>query len=316
MRKTLLVIAALFATAQVFAVTVTLSVDDEGGGWAAIRYSSTDANVSGFGLMVTTDSGAIFTGEIKDYNVGECTASVQGYGIFPGTIIITDGVVDDNGTPVAPNTAPGAEGTGPDTNTLILEMGALYVEGNEPDMNGTLILVKVDGDCNVCVEGEPIRGNIVLTNGTPLDPDMACGSITIVTECYAGMADYDQWEEVEKPECWCYPRQCHGDADGKKEGNIATGYTYVDQGDLAIMALGWKVKDSDNGGRGVLDLQIGGVPVACADFAHEKAGNIATGYTRIDQPDLALMATYWKVKEPGQGPGTPDDCLPGNRTPP
>jgi len=108
MRKTLLVIVVLFITAQVYAATVTLSVEDEGVGWASIRYSA-DADVSAFGLKVTADSGALFTA-IKDYNVGECTASVQGYGIFPGTIDINEdtGVVDANGTPVAPDTDPGA----------------------------------------------------------------------------------------------------------------------------------------------------------------------------------------------------------------
>jgi len=169
MRKTLLVIATLFITAQVFAATVTIEVTDIGDGWASIRYSA-DANVSAFGLKVTADSGATFT-DIDDYNVGECTASQKGYGIFPGTIDINEdtGVVDGNGTPVAPDTDPGAEGTGIDTNTLILEMGALYVEGNEPALSGTLIKVQVDQSCRVCVEGEPIRGDIVMTDGTAVE---------------------------------------------------------------------------------------------------------------------------------------------------
>jgi hypothetical protein len=168
MRKTLLVIAMLFTTAQVFGQAVTLTVVDEGDGWAAIKYSA-DANVSAFGLKVTADSGALFTA-ISDYNVGESTAGNLGYGIFPGTIVIDGtGTVTDDGTPVAPNDAPGAEGSGLGTTTLILEMGALYVEGNEPGLTGTLIKVQVDNSCNVCVEGEPIRGNIVFTDGTAVE---------------------------------------------------------------------------------------------------------------------------------------------------
>jgi hypothetical protein len=191
MRKTLLVIATLFITAQVCAAAVTIEVNDVGDGWAAIRYSA-DANVSAFGLEVTADSGAIFTA-VSDYNVGECTASVQGYGIFPGTIDINEstGEVDGNGTPVAPNDDPGAEGTGLDTNTLILEMGALYVEGNEPALSGTLIKVQVDKNCRVCVEGEPIRGNIVMTDGTAVE---ANDCEDIVVGCYVpnvvGMASW------------------------------------------------------------------------------------------------------------------------------
>ena len=170
MRKTLLVITVLLVATQAYAGTVTLSAVDKGGGWASIRYSSTpapDANVSAFGLKIYVDSGAIIT-KIADYNVGECTATVQGYGIFPGTIVIdeSNGVIESNGTPIAPPEDPcshtGPTGLGEDT--IIVEMGALYEEGNEPDLIGTLISVRADKECNVCVETESIRGNVVLTD--------------------------------------------------------------------------------------------------------------------------------------------------------
>jgi len=45
-------------------------------------------------------------------------------------------------------------------------MGALYVEGNEPALSGTLIKVQVNANSNVCVESEPIRGNVVMTDAT------------------------------------------------------------------------------------------------------------------------------------------------------
>jgi len=245
MRKTLLVIAVLFTTVQVFAATVTLSVDDEGGGWAAIRYSA-DANVSAFGLKVTADSGAIFT-DINDYNVGECTASVQGYGIFPGTIDINEdtGVVEADGTPIAPSWDPcdHVGPTGLNTNTLILEMGALYVEGNEPAQSGTLITVQVDGGCNVCVDGEPIRGNVVLTDGTALDPDEACAYIQV--DCfYVGLvdkcghtvtqADVDLWVAKGEPISWCYDCHCKGDTDDS---------CGIDSDDVMAFLAGWSSYD-------------------------------------------------------------------------
>ena len=249
MRKTLLVIATLFTAAQVFAATVTIEVNDVGGGWASIRYSA-DANVSGFGLKVTADSGAIFT-DINDYNVGECTASVQGYGIFPDNFGLyievneTTGEVDNwddpNYTPVAPSDAPGASGTGLDTNTLILEMGALYEEGNEPALSGTLILVEVNEDCSVGVEGDTTRGNVVLTDGNEASVDYVCGFITLVTDCFpSGHPDYDDWVEVGKPDCWCYPRQCHGDADNQHNGAANENKRkWVEDGDLPIFIGGW-----------------------------------------------------------------------------
>ncbi len=262
---------ALFVAAPAFAGTVTLSVVDKGGGWASIQYSA-DADVSGFGLKVTADSGAVFTGDINDYNVGECTATVQGYGIFPGTIVIneTTGVVESNGTPVAPNDDPGAGGSGPNTNTLILEMGALYVEGNEPDTNGTLISVKVDKDCNVCVEGEPIRGNVVLTdaNEAILVPD--CTFVNgPVTDCfYEGMVDkcgrtitatmVTKWEELGKPDCWCYDCHCRGDVDGNGRIRTSDSEAWRDAWDVAYDACcdtnyDGRIRTSDSDGTGIGD---------------------------------------------------------------
>ena len=547
MRKTLLVITVLLVATQAYAGNVTLSaVDASSGGerWASIRYSA-DANVSAFGLKVTADSGAIFTGEVKDYNVGECTATVQGYGIFPGTIVIdeSNGVVESNGTPIAPNSDPGASGTGPNTGALVLEMGTLYVEGNEPALSGTLVSVKVDKDCTVCVDTEPVRGNVVLTDaneanvtydpccvhlqidydygdaddapyptlwastpngarhvaigpmlganrdieldgqpsadcllddttGVPDDEDgitalvvtPAIGTVTVTvtgtcllnawidfdhngnwtdagdqiftdqplvagpntltfpvpadpcicsdlisrwrvstaggddyygeasdgevedynqphiichvpdvvgdpcdeaiaeliangfvigdiiveyndyvpwkyvistdpaycnypgcgtdvnlvvsggSECYLGQPDEAEWTEAGRPTCWCYPRQCHGDADGLSSGSYYLGYAYVNTADLDIMSLGWQVKDPPKGS-GILNQFVNGVPVACADFNHDKVGSYYLGYNRIGTTDLDLMSLYWLKREPPKGSGTPANCVPGNRIP-
>jgi len=294
MRKTLLVIVVLFVAAQAYAGTVTLSVTDEGDGWAAIRYSATDANVSAFGLKVTADSGAIIA-DIADYNVGECTATVQGYGIFPGTIVIdeSNGVVTSDGTPIAPNTAPGAADTGLNTNTLILEMGALYVEGNEPDLSGTLIKVQVDGDCNVCVEGEPVRGNVVLTDATEatLSPAVACGSIT--TECYTG-PDYAEWVAVGKPDSWCWDRQCHGDADNATEP-YGRGTVWVGMNDVAVVVAGLRKAYTDP----ITN------PWISADFDHatEPYGR---GTVRVGMNDVSVLLVYLRK-------GTvPTDCNTGS----
>jgi len=222
---------ALFVIATTaMAKNVTLSVTDRGAGWASIGYT-TDANVSGFGLKIDANNGAKFT-EIKDYNVGECTASKKGYGIFPGTIDIneTTGYVDYNGTPVAPNTAPGAASSGIGTGTLIIEMGALWVEPNHPNpTGGTLLWVKVDKNCTVTVVTEPIRGNIVFTDATSDNDANACANVTV--ECfYVGKVDgcgntitttqYNNWVAKGKPASWCY--QCHCRCDTNNDCKIST----------------------------------------------------------------------------------------------
>ena len=259
MRKTLLVMAVLLFAAPAFAGTVALTVTDEGGLWAAIRYDA-DANVSGFGLKIYADSGAVIT-DINDYKVGECTANDKGYGIFPGTIDINvTGAIDDDGLPIAPNDDPGAAGTGLGTSAIVVEMGALYEEGNEPDLSGTLILVKVDGDCNVCVEGEPVRGNVVLTdaNEAILDLTGACASIAsgptecvVVGQTVGGVlitqAMYDQWVVVGKPDCWCYDCHSKADTDGDCDADIDD-VTEAVNGWLNYPAGNGECADTDNDG--------------------------------------------------------------------
>ena len=258
MRKTLLVMLVLLFAAPAFAGTVTMSVSDAGGGWAAISYSA-DANVSGFGLTISADSGAVIT-DINDYNVGESVTGNLGFGIFPGTIDInaTTGEVDGNGTPVAPNDAPGAAGTGIDTNAIVVEMGALYVEGNEPGLSGTLILVQVDKDCNVCVDGEPIRGDVVLTDANAAITNMpVCAGISgpgpadclVVGQTVGGVfitqAMYDQWVTNGKPNCWCY--DCHHKSDTDNDCD-------VDYTDALVFIAGYSTyangicADTDNDG--------------------------------------------------------------------
>ena len=254
MRKAILVVAVLTFAVPALAGTVTMSVDDVGQGWAAIRYSA-DTDVSAFGLKVTADSGAVIT-DIKDYNVGESKSGNLGYGIFPGTIDInaTTGAVDSNGTPIAPNDAPGAAATGLGTDTIILEMGALYEDGNKPGLSGTLILVQVDKDCNVCVEGESVRGKVVLTdaNEAILVPAKACSAVQFdclqVGEVIGGVlitqAMYDQWVTNGKPDCWCYDCHWRADTDGDCD---------VDTADIVALLDGWNgyqnpCGDTDNDG--------------------------------------------------------------------
>ncbi|MFA5293856.1 MAG: hypothetical protein WC496_12610 [Phycisphaerae bacterium] len=128
--------------------------------------------------------------------------------------------------------------------------------------------------------------------------------------CYAGMPDYAEWVDAGKPTCWCYPRQCHGDADGIKTGGGPTaGYYYVSQNDLNTLITAWQVKNSPKG-PGLSGKQ------GCADFNRTKTGNVVTGYYRVSQTDLNILISYWQVKESPKGPGTPANCLPGNRNPP
>jgi hypothetical protein len=321
MKKSIFVLLVLMIAGQVMAENVVITVVDDGNGIASLNYTS-DVNVRAFALLVDVNGASANINDVNQYFEGDCNATKKGFGIFMDTINGIDindaGVVQDWGSPIADSCSPGAAGTGIGTDKVVLGMGALYEDGNQPSLSGTLCKIQVTANCTICVfEEETYRGGVVLEDGNGTDANLtgACGvSITVVPDCYVGQADYSEYEAAGKPECWCYLRQCHGDADGLKQGSAKTGYTYVDTDDLDIMSAGWQKKEPPKGS-GILGLTVNGVPVACADFAHNKQGSAKTGYTRVDTDDLDLMSAYWQEKEPPKGSGTPADCSPGNRTP-
>jgi len=83
--------------------------------------------------------------------------------------------------------------------------------------------------------------------------------------------DYANWIDptyANKNDCWCYERQCNGDADGKQQ----FGSFWVLSDDLAILAAAY------------------GQPLAgnnvCADFDHAKQ----FGSFAVLSDDLAILA--------------------------
>jgi hypothetical protein len=85
MRKTFLVSMVLFLTAQAYAGNVTMSVTQPSptDRIAAIGYSTSDSNISGFGLKIYTDPNtALITAINNDYMKGESNAAQKGY--LPG----------------------------------------------------------------------------------------------------------------------------------------------------------------------------------------------------------------------------------------
>ena len=128
--------------------------------------------------------------------------------------------------------------------------------------------------------------------------------------------NYADWKSVAvgRARCWCFPRQCNGDADGKREGGLGN-YWYVGNPDLTILAVGYLIKDPP-AGKGLEALWAGpnSVPASCGDFSRTKEGGLGN-YWRVGQPDVTKLAKYYLKKEtdPNKPPAT---CVPGNRNPP
>ena len=313
MRKTIVFLTMLLLAAPVMAAT-TITCVDEGSGVLRIDYdASTETEVRAFGLDVEVDASCTITAVISVNS---------NYYIYPGTIQITDGNVTSWGSPVAPANDPGAK-SGLGTGAVTLELGSLYAAGDgnlTPALSGTLCSLQVNSngtvDCNVTVTANITRGGVVNINAETVVVGTSNCSMTDVPsgECYAGMIDYQVWSDVNKPDCWCTQRQCHGDATNSQEGSGLEGYWYVGTPDIQVVAAAWKIKETPQG-PGIATISFNGIPGACADFSHSREGSGLEGYWHVGTPDIQIIATYWKIKESPQGPGVPPDCQPGNVPP-
>jgi hypothetical protein len=257
---------------------VTITAVDNADGTADIQYAA-DPNdaVSGFGIDITVDANVVIA-DVCDYVEGESVTGNIGYGIFPGTIDVNtvSGDINDAGTPVAPSLDPGALG-GLGTNGVTLEMGALYVEGNEPPLTGTLCTI-VLGNCagatgtpTLTLAGNSTRGNVVKTDSTEASVVYVGTTVTgcfVPIDCfpdtpaYAGQrADYLTFKSYvgDLADCWCPPGtgtqnpagyQCDGDAANNTQ-LIKKYRVYTD--DLNLVTGNWKLTISQADPRADID---------------------------------------------------------------
>jgi len=85
--------------------------------------------------------------------------------------------------------------------------------------------------------------------------------------------EYNAWVQWGEPNCWCFKRQCRGDADGKKSGLY-----WVAGLDLTLLKAAISKADT------VLKNITNGI---CADFDHKKSG-----LYRVAAADLTILKAY------------------------
>jgi hypothetical protein len=309
MKKIVLVFVVLLAAPAFADVNITAVVGEcDVNTLVTVSFDArSEANrVRAFGLNIQCDNDANIV-EVTPTMEGVCTELEQGYGIFPGTILIDGtGQVTYVGTPVGEygdlvsDTLPGL-----DSNGVTIEMASLYapvgpVSPNAPDPCGPILTFRVDKACNVTITANVSRAGptgvvmedpdeVVTVNLPPVLLVDVCATVL----CYDLMADAAEWDIVGQPDCWCYPRQCLGDADGLPYGK--SNY-YVSIPDLTILKAAWNKQASALSGN-----------EACADFDHLPYGK--SNY-RVSIPDLTILKANWNV---GGGPAA--TCLPGSIDP-
>jgi len=101
--------------------------------------------------------------------------------------------------------------------------------------------------------------------------------VNLPTGCFpSSHPDYNAWVAVGEPECWCYPRQCHGDTDNASQGKKKY---WVSTNDLDILIAAWNKPLGD-----LVGNQI------CADFDHGSQGKKKY---RVSTNDLDILVANW-----------------------
>jgi hypothetical protein len=325
MKKLILVLAILVA-----APVVTYGALD-----VSMRLDANDVNIvytggdpcnlpRAFALKIELVGGTdpcIVIKEVSHYKTnGESTSASKGYGIYPATIAIDScGVVNSWGSPLADPNDPGGSKALP-SKTIILELGSLYAPVhdwvNAPDPCGILCELHFDcngsnGNVNIRMTDEDTyRGGVVLEDGTTVDVNKTllytpCVAAQPPTKCLKSPAEggnsveYNAWQFWGEPNCWCFKRQCRGDANGGKLGAY-----WVGSNDLNLLRRAINKNDSC-----LATISYSGVPGICADFDHVKQGSY-----RVVSTDLNILRKYVNQPEVNvpccdyNAPGTAPDC--------
>jgi hypothetical protein len=136
------------------------------------------------------------------------------------------------------------------------------------------------------IDEDVYRGGVVLEDGTSVDvSDSLVATATCAPpECYKDTSpSYAAWKDTfGMPDCWCYQRQCRGDADGLKAGLY-----WVYTNDLNVLKGAYQKNDTT-----LKNIVVNGVKGICADFDHTKSG-----LYRVYTADLNILKTYYQKSQ-------------------
>jgi len=138
----------------------------------------------------------------------------------------------------------------------------------------------------------PVAGTVV-SPGSSVDINAVSYPIKYMT---VANSLYVNWQNRGRPACWAYPRQCRGDADGKKLGTL-----WVSSNDLNLLKSSLSK----------LETALKNIPNGiCSDYDHKKLGTLW-----VSSNDLNILKSYLSKLEtamvPQWGAGPTDNGLCG-----
>jgi hypothetical protein len=258
----------------------------------AAQVGDTNEVIISFDATTETNLVRAFAFDIRlddDANIIEVTGINPDYYIYPGTIQIdASGNVVDYGTALAEyGDLPSGTQPGLDSNGVTIEMASLYApvgpgSPNAPAKSGDLLLFSISDFTCITITPNLARagatGVVMEDPNEVVDvilPEPVCVEFRCCEECMKSSSPfYSDWAAWGKPDCWCYSRQCRGDATGTPLGPY-----WVQLADLNVLKSGWYKVDT------VLATIPNGI---CADFNHS-----ALGPYRVQLADLNILKTYW-----------------------
>ncbi len=250
MKKLISLAIILTLAASIHAATVTIS-GSKVGSTVTINYSVSGPNsVRGFAMDITASTGTI--------TAVNCTSSQPlGYYIYPGSIQIQSGSIASYGDCVCSSTYPATKG-GEGTSAVTVEMSSLYTGTAKPASSGQLLTLTLSNSAAcVVVSRNVARGGIVMERPEESAADNLPVSAGFCSECLNSSAtEYNKWGSYNKPVCWCYRKNCRGDADG-----LSTLTKPVMIPDLNIFKSAYNKTATQ-----IKGTVINGVPAICADF--------------------------------------------------
>jgi len=288
MKKTLVALM-LVALAVPAMADVAITGVDEGSQNLAI-YADSAAVMRGVALKLTITGGNLASTAdylASDFNTFVDFAFTTGAGYTVGA-----------GHPIADAAAAGVA-TFPAT-TASISVGYLDQLGAQAGLTGKKLVARlhISGiaagtSASIAIEADTLRGGAVVGD--------TVGAVTIQTpvlvagpqdECVKSTASfYADWVSFGKPDCWCYRKNCKGDADGLFQSN-KQGKWAVGTNDLNILLPAFQIFEAP-AGPGVL-TKLNGI---CADFDHAAQSN-KQGKWRVGTNDLNILLANWQKFDP------------------